>query len=82
MIAALANAFVPIFAGLLVGRLAGLWKFVEPAFFQWFILTFSRIDQTGNSQGSPDRSERQSDHQEILRPLRSRQNFVGLVGTE
>jgi uncharacterized protein YjeT (DUF2065 family) len=28
MIAALANAFVPIFVGLLLGYLAGLWKFV------------------------------------------------------
>jgi predicted permease len=29
MIAALTNAFVPIFAGLLLGYLAGLWKFVD-----------------------------------------------------
>ena len=29
MIAALVNAFVPIFAGLLVGYLAGLWKLVD-----------------------------------------------------
>jgi malonate transporter and related proteins len=29
MIAVLTNAFVPVFAGLLIGYLAGLWKFVD-----------------------------------------------------
>jgi malonate transporter and related proteins len=29
MIAALTNALVPIFAGLLLGYLAGRWKFVD-----------------------------------------------------